>query len=89
MTADRRMVRHAELRGAVSTPAGVAMLTRWPTTRSSRATVVMSGRHLHPRKGEVERLDCGLCPRPADPTLAARGIRLCQSCARDEATAND
>lgn len=86
--ADFWMVPHAAARGAVRTPGGVGTLIGWPSTTATRATVVVSGRHLHPLKSEVTPIVCGVCWQPADPTLAAGGIKLCRSCATDEATAN-
>lgn len=86
---DGRMILHALERGAVRTPAGIGTLLGWPATTATRATVVIAGRHLHPLKSTVVPIVCGICWQPADPTLAAGGIRLCRSCGVDEVTAND
>lgn len=78
-------MRHADARGAVATPAGIATLIGWPP-HSKRCLIEHHGRHLRPLKSTVRPIRCGICHAPASVSLAVRGIRLCDSCARDEAT---
>lgn len=73
-----KLIFHASLRGLVSTPAGVGVLTACRKD-TNYVTVIIAGRHHHPHIGDVTRLACHLCGEPADPMSRELDGFLCRT----------